>query len=316
MRITKIINTMKKIPFILLLALIITACDSTPKIEKVAQDQCTKLFTELAKEPSSVKLTDFRTVYRTDSICILHLVFTAKNGLGFDTSDDVEYIYVIGDNNVYESYVDLSENDSIYMNEAALNAIKPYTFYKHLDYASAMKQRIIAQLNESGRVVGNPNAVVDIEPLVKTGKWTLKYYKDEFGEYGDEKYLVLRGSGVYSNYATTNSNMSAILFVDKDGVSMRLLEYSSLVVKDDDSFDLKIKDAEGDIVNFSLYNSESGYIYFSNSSYFGNNADKIRRVLDKEGIIRCSGRMYNSYSSSTYTFTFDLTGYKAALTFL
>lgn len=297
--------------------LLVTACSTTPKIEKNAQEQCTKLFTELAKDPSSVKLSDFRTVYRTDSICILHLVFTAKNGLGVETSDDMEYIYFIGENNnVYESYVDLSENDSIFMNEQALNAIKPYTFYKNLNYSNALKQRVIAQLNESGRVVGNPSAIVDLEPLVKTGKWTLKYYKDEFGEYGDEKYLVLRGNGVFSNSATTNSEMSAILFVDKDGVSMRLIEYKSSVVKDDDSFDLKIKDANGEVTNYSLYNSKSGYIYFTNSSYFGNNADKIRKLLDQEGIIRCSGKMYDSYSSSSYTFTFDLSGYKAALTFL
>ena len=308
---------MKKIPLMLLFMLLVTACSTTPKIEKNAQEQCTKLFTELAKDPSSVKLSDFRTVYRTDSLCILHLVFTAKNGLGVETSDDMEYIYFIGENNnVYESYVDLSENDSIFMNEQALNAIKPYTFYKNLNYSNALKQRVIAQLNESGRVVGNPSAIVDLEPLVKTGKWTLKYYKDEFGEYGDEKYLVLRGNGVFSNSATTNSEMSAILFVDKDGVSMRLIEYKSSVVKDDDSFDLKIKDANGEVTNYSLYNSKSGYIYFTNSSYFGNNADKIRKLLDQEGIIRCSGKMYDSYSSSSYTFTFDLSGYKAALTFL
>lgn len=308
---------MKKIPLMLLFMLLVTACGTTPKIEKNAQEQCTKLFTELAKDPSSVKLSDFRTVYRTDSICILHLVFTAKNGLGVETSDDMEYIYFIGENNnVYESYVDLSENDSIFMNEQALNAIKPYTFYKNLNYSNALKQRVIAQLNESGRVVGNPSAIVDLEPLVKTGKWTLKYYKDEFGEYGDEKYLVLRGNGVFSNSATTNSEMSAILFVDKDGVSMRLIEYKSSVVKDDDSFNLKIKDANGEVTNYSLYNSKSGYIYFTNSSYFGNNADKIRKLLDQEGIIRCSGKMYDSYSSSSYTFTFDLSGYKAALAFL
>lgn len=308
---------MKKLSFILLLACIVAACNTTPKIEKAAQEQCTKLFTELAKDPASVKLTDFRTVYRTDSICILHLVFTAKNGLGMETSDDMEYIYFIGDdNNIYESYVDLSENDSIYLNEAELNNIKKLTFYSNLDYADAMKHRVISQLNEEGRVVGKPEAAVDLKPLVNTGKWTLKYYKDEFGEYSNDKYLVLTGSGVFSNSATTNSEMSAILFVDKENISLRLIEYRSSVVKDDDSFDMKVKDCNGEITKFSLYNTKSGYIYFSNSSYFGNNYDKIKKVLDKEGVIRCSGTMYNSYSSSSYTFSFDLTGYKEALSFL
>ena len=149
---------MRKIPFILLLALLVSACNSTPKIEKVAQEQCTKLFTELAKDPSSVKLTDFRTVYRTDSICILHLVFTAKNGLGVETSDDMEYIYFISnDNKAYESYIDLSSNDSVFLNEVALNLLKKGTFYEELDYANAIKHRVISQLNDEGRVVDNPN---------------------------------------------------------------------------------------------------------------------------------------------------------------
>ena len=308
---------MKKFTFIFLLACLVAACNTTPKIEKAAQDQCSKLFTELAKDPESVKLTDFRTVYKTDSICILHLVFTAKNGLGMETSDNMEYIYYIGeDGNIYESYVDLSQNDSIYLNETELNNIKKLTFYSDLNYEDAMKHRIISQLNEEGRNVNTPDAVVNLKPLVNTGKWTLKYYKDEFGEYSNDKYLVLSGSGVFSNSATTNSEMSAILFVDKENISLRLIEYRSSVVKDDDSFEMKVKDSNGEITKFSLYNTKSGYIYFSNSSYFGNNYDKIKKVLEKEGVIRCSGTMYDSYSSSSYTFSFDLTGYKEALSFL
>lgn len=308
---------MKKFTFIFLLACLVAACNTTPKIEKAAQEQCSKLFTELAKDPESVKLTDFRTVYKTDSICILHLVFTAKNGLGMETSDNMEYIYYTGeDGNIYESYVDLSQNDSIYLNETELNNVKKLTFYSDLNYEDAMKHRIISQLNEEGRNVNTPDAVVNLKPLVNTGKWTLKYYKDEFGEYSNDKYLVLSGSGVFSNSATTNSEMSAILFVDKENISLRLIEYRSSVVKDDDSFDMKVKDSNGEITKFSLYNTKSGYIYFSNSSYFGNNYDKIKKVLEKEGVIRCSGTMYDSYSSSSYTFSFDLTGYKEALSFL
>lgn len=308
---------MKKILFILFLACCFVACDNTPKIEKEAKLRCNDLFMELAKDPSSVKLSNFRAVYTTDSICILHLVFTAKNGLGVETSDDVEYIYFIGDDNkIYESYVDLSENDSVFLNKAALDMQKKGSFYEGFNYDKAIKHRVITQLNEEGRVVGNPNEIVDIKPLVQTGKWEIKYYKNEFGEYSDNSYLVLTGTGVFSNSATTNSDMSAILFVDKESVSLRLIEYRSSVVKDDDSFDLKIKDTAGEIISFKLYNTKSGYIYFTNSSYFGKNYDKIINILNKEGVIRCSGVMYDSYSSSSYTFSFNLSGYGEAIKYV
>lgn len=301
----------------MLIACCFISCDSTSKIEKEAKQKCNDLFTELAKDPSSVKLTDFRTVYKTDSLCILHLVFTAKNGLGVETSDDMEYIYFIGsDNKAYESYVDLSSNDSIFLNETTLNLLKKGTFYEELGYASAIKHRVITQLNDEGRVVGNPNESVSIEPLVKTGKWELKYYKDEFGEYGNSSYLVLTGNGVFSNSATTNSEMSAILFVDKGSISLRLVEYRSSVVKDDDFFNLKVKDASESITKFKLYNTKSGYMYFTDDSYFGQQYTDMLNILKKEGTIRCSGEMYNSYSSSSYTFSFNLDGFNEAISYV
>lgn len=311
---------MKKLLSILLIACFIISCDSTSKIEKDAKQTCNELFTELAKDPSSVNLSNFRTVYKTDSICILHLVFTAKNGLGVETSDDMEYIYFIGDDNkIYDSYVDLSDNDSIYVEETALNILKKGTFYESLDYTNAMKHRVITQLNDEGRIIGSPNDVVNIEPLVKTGKWELKYYRDEFGEFGNNSYLVLDGSGVFSNSATTNSEMSAILFVDKESVSLRLVEYRSSVVKDDDLFDLKVKDKDGEITKFNLYNTKSGYMYFRNytSTYLKEtHYDDIMKILKKEGVIRCSGIMHNSYSSSSYTFSFNLDGFNEAISYV
>ena len=301
-----------------MIACLFLACNQpTSKIERDAQEQCRQLFTDLAKDPSSVKLTDFRTVYCTDSICILHLVFTAKNGLGVETSDDVEYIYFVNnDNNIYESYVDLSENDSVYLNETALNALKKGTFYNDLDYANAIKQRVISQLNDEGRVVGNPSEVVNIEPLMKTGKWELKYYRDEFGEYGNNSYLVLTGTGVFSNSATTNSEMSAILFVDKSSISLRLVEYRSSVVKDDDFFNLKVKSSDGNITQFELYNTTDGYMYFTDSNYLGQRYTNMLNILKNEGTIRCSGIMSNKYSSSSYTFSFNIDGFNEAISYV
>ncbi len=308
---------MKKILFLVSAVVLLSACSSDAKVEKAAKEQCNKLFVEIAKDPSSVKLSDFRTVYKTDSLCILHLVFTAKNGLGVENSDDMEYLYYVGqDGNQYESYLDLSQRDSIFLNEDQMEVEKANTFYANLDYANAMKHRVICELNENGRVVGDSKADVHIESVVKTGKWELKQYKDEFGQEAGDKYMVLWGTGTFSNSAATNSEMSAVLFVDKNSVSLRLVEYKSSVVKDDDSFDLKLKDKDGIITNFKLYNTSSGYIPFTNSDYFGKRYDDIMKVLNKEGIVYCSGVMHNSYSSSSYTFSLNLDGFKEAYKYI
>lgn len=307
---------MKKHLFLLILAWLIVACNGTSKIVKDATQQCNNLMTELAKDPSSVKLSNFRTVYQTDSICILHFVFTAKNGLGVERSEDAEYIYYVGIDNVFESYNDLSQNDSIYINESTANQIKKNTFYENLDYANVLKHRVISHLNNHGRVVGDSNQEVNIAPILKTGNWELSSYENEFGESSDKKYLVLMGTGVFSNSATTNSDLTAILFVDSANVSMRLVEYNSSVVKDEMSFDLKVKQENGKISTFSLYNSSSGNIQFTNSDYFGKRYDDIINILNEEGKILCSGVMSNSYSASSYQFSFDLNGYKEAVKYL
>ena len=307
---------MKKI-FFLIIACIMISCESVTKIEKEAKESCSKMLMELAKDPTSVQLTNFRTVYQTDSVCILHLVFSAQNNLGVMVSDEMEYIYYVDNTQKYEVCVNLNEQDSIFLNEEELNKIKQYTFYYHLNYHDAIKHRVITQLNKKGRVVGHLNEPVNLSPLVNTGKWELKYYKNEFGEYTNEKYLTIEGVGTFSNSAATNSELTALLFVEKNSIALRLIEYNYLVVKNDDWFSMKIKDSNENIEYFNeMWNNSHGNIYFYDSKSFGYNYEKILKILQKEGIIRCNGRMSNEYSSSTYTFSFDINGYNEALKYI
>ena len=105
---------------------------------------------------------------------------------------------------------------------------------------------------------------------------------------------------------------SPLLPVWRSGPTICLGKYGEYT----DKFNLKIKDNDGSVTRFEMYNSESGYMYFTNSSYFGQRYNNIITILDKEGIIRCNGIMSNSYSSSSYTFSFDLNGYKEAMKYI
>lgn len=53
-----------------------------------------KTMKELAKDPSSIQITNVETMFSNDSICILHFKFTGKNGFGGVSSDEMEYIYL------------------------------------------------------------------------------------------------------------------------------------------------------------------------------------------------------------------------------
>ena len=122
------------------------------------------------------------------------------------------------------------------------------------------------------------------------------------------------GSGVFSNSATTNSKMTAILFMDKDDFSFKLIEYDSSVAKNDHSFTYRIKDADGDIYEMILYNSKlSGQM----SSWSPEYMEKMEEILSKGGIITVAVRERNAYSTpDTYLFMLNVDGYKKAKTFL
>ena len=100
---------MKKSAIILmsLLTIILMSCSKAGKLENEAKDAANKTFHELAKDPSIVKLSDVKATFCNDSLCILHLNFTARNGLGIETTDKMEYIYLVSSGKKYEAYQEL-----------------------------------------------------------------------------------------------------------------------------------------------------------------------------------------------------------------
>ena len=257
------------------------------------------------------------TVYSDDSLCIIHVDFSAKNGFGNEVKDRYEYIYISSNGKNYESYQEISkEEDGIFVSQEKYNKEKKGTIYEALDYEPGLRYLAAIYVNGNGREAGNSEGESFSIPVpTGTGSWEMKTYKDEFGEEGVSKYLVLMGSGVFSNSATTDSEMSAVLFMDKSGdFSFRLIEYNSSVVKSGDWYDYRIKDSEGEVHEMTLYNGEeSGQM----SSMSSEDKKTIKKILNKGGIITVSVREREAYSTpDTYLFKLDVTGYSKAASFL
>lgn len=88
---------MKIIKYILasiILGTISMSCNEANRISSEAKERVNNYFKELAKDPSSVTISNVSTVFCDDSLCILHLDFKAKNGLGIESMSRMEYIYI------------------------------------------------------------------------------------------------------------------------------------------------------------------------------------------------------------------------------
>ncbi len=65
------------------------------------------------------------------------------------------------------------------------------------------------------------------------GPWRIDFYVDEFNLPTDDAYIRNDPlfAGTFSNSATTNSNMYALIIMDSDGIAIKLWEYSTHEVK-------------------------------------------------------------------------------------
>jgi hypothetical protein len=293
-----------------------TSCSESAKLEKTAKEQMEATFKEIARDPSSVSLSNIETVYSDDSLCILHCDFSAKNGLGAEVKDKCEYIFISSNGKNYESYMEINKNEEgVFVSPEKYEKNKKGTIYEPLSYEAGLRYLAAIYVNGKGREAGvNDGEDFNIPVPTGTGSWELRAYQDEFGEKGSQKYLLLMGSGVFSNSATTNSRMTAILYMDKDDFSFKLIEYDSSVVKSDDSYRYRIKDSDGDVYEMTLYNSDSSG---QMSSWGSEDMKKMEEMLTKGGTITVSVKERNAYSTpDTYLFKLNVEGYTKAKSFL
>lgn len=307
---------MKKLVYLLfLICTLCVSCSQSQKVSKEATKAMELTIRDLAKNPENVKITNINTVYANDSLCILHFDFTGKNGLGNETTDKMEYLYIVNEGKKYEAFHELG-SDSVFIDQSTWEKTKKGTIYEKLGYDDAIRYLAATFTNSQGRAVGDKSQEeeVNIKVPTQTGKWELKYYSDDFGEKTDAKYLVLMGKGVFSNSATINSRLTVVLFVDGDSYSIRLFEYDSSPVKDDNaSYVTRIKDSEGTVHEMSLTNSgQSGQI---RPYSWENNYDEFVNILKKGGEITVT-MSYRNYGQSDYRFKLNVEGFNEAIKYV
>ena len=302
--------------FFALVVSLLTACSQSGKTSSEAKTSMEAIVKELARNPESVKINNVNAIYENDSLTILRFDFTAKNGLGIESTDKMEYVYLIQGEKKYEAIHEIGA-DSVYISTPTWEKIRKGNIYENLDYDGAIRYLAANFINENGRVVGDKSREQDVKISVptQTGAWELKNYSDDFGEPTENKYLVLMGDGVFSNSATSNSQLRVVFFIDGDSFSFRLFEYGSSPVKDDDHvYTTRIKDSEGVVHDFRLWNSgQSGQIgpmSFSSEDY-----NKMLDILKKGGEIIVTMK-YSSYSDSDYRFKLDVGGFANAIKYL
>lgn len=280
----------------------------TPSEAKTSMEALVK---ELARDPESVKIENVNSIYENDSLTLLRFDLTAKNGFGVESTGKMEYIYLIQNGKKYEAIHELSD-DSVYIDKPTWEKVRKGGIYEQLDYESALRYLAAVFINSYGRVVGDKSREQEVKILVPTGTgaWELKRYSDSFGDETSDKYLVLLGEGVFSNIATTDSNLKVVFFIDKEFFSLRLFEYGSSPVKDDDSvYVTHIKDSEGNVHDFQLYNAgQSGQIGTVDKKSY----DEIVEILKKGGEISVLMN-YNYYGQSDYRFKLNVDGFDKAI---
>ncbi len=140
------------------------------------------------------------------------------------------------------------------------------------------------------------------------GVWKVGYYVDEFEEPTQEAYVQTNVVGKFSNSATTNSDLRVNIIMDADGVRLDLYEYArNHPTKGEGTVNFKARDAEGNILEFTTYNGDSGANFVSTK--FEND---VRALLLKGGVIKFIATA-GKYSKSEYNFEVDASYLQNAL---
>ena len=303
---------MKRLFFLLLIVLSFASCSRASKVAAEAEKTMTQLFKEIAKVPESVKVDGIETKLSDDSLCILNANPTAKNGLGTESTSKYEYIYIISQGQAYEAYGEIGDDD-VYIKPEEFDREKKGKIYENLPYEQAIRHLASVKVITSGRAVGDKERNdVDIPMSLNTGLWEKRQYTNSFNEKTDDSYLVLKAKGAFSNSATTGSEMTALLFVSEYDISLRLVEYSSSLVKDDELYSLMVKTPDEEVHYFWLRNNYNGDMTFS--SYLGEGESGFRKLLEQGGVLTCMIEEQTRYGTpSKYYFKLRVNGYNEAI---
>lgn len=133
------------------------------------------------------------------------------------------------------------------------------------------------------------------------GIWSLGHYIDDFGEPTKEAYISTILLGTFSNSATTNSDLSVRILIDRKSIRIQLYEYASNhPIKGEGIIDFKIRDKNDKELEVRAYNSDYG-----NTTVDDKDEKKLRKILLSGGKIRFVAESKKYGSPSIYKFTIE-----------
>ncbi len=161
------------------------------------------------------------------------------------------------------------------------------------------------QSNDSSIAVSD-----DEEVVVPMGQWEIGYYKDDFGEFTDEKYVYQVVDGFYKYQDTDEMNMVAYIVVDDTDVLFRLKTLSTYE-SDREDVTFAFKYDSGAICEFKMIADKDGYITASTQQEKIN----LRQLLCNGGEIRVSAVVRWLGEEKKFNFSFDADDLENALAF-
>lgn len=100
--------------------------------------------------------------------------------------------------------------------------------------------------------------------------WSIDYYLDSFGDKTSNAYVIGSFEGSFSNSATTGSDLSVYIYLDKSHpkqTTIRLIEYgwNNIIVYNYDTVTLMVKDTSDSIATYDLFYYEGDLFSFDTS---------------------------------------------------
>jgi hypothetical protein len=150
-----------------------------------------------------------------------------------------------------------------------------------------------------------------------TGIWKIGYFVDEFGDPTENGYISNSNyiSGVFSNSATSNSNLNSLFLISKKSrVALQLYEYAGrnpVKAYSTKDYSIIVKDGSGEKHSMKGTMYEGGDRIFFDRSSGKNHISKMHNILMNGGNITVVLKD-TEYGLSTYKIQFNADGYKNA----
>ena len=150
-----------------------------------------------------------------------------------------------------------------------------------------------------------------------TGIWSIKYFVDEFGDPTDQGYIAhdFYIKGVFSNSATTNSNLNVYFLISgADDIAVQLYEYAGrnpVKAFSTDSYSIVVKDSKGTKHSMTGKMYEGGNRIYFDPSFKKDHISKMHNVFMGGGEVSVVISK-SDYGLSTYKFKVNADGYKNA----